>query len=500
WIRIDDPQTEKLWYVQNYLLACAARSGAVAPGLFGPWTVRDVSSWRGSYTNDYNFQQTFAAALSCNHAELLEPYLETIERMLPAARQCARELFEAEGIAFPHTAFPVNMLRQWHASEAYVCETPWLIQYFWERYEYTMDKQFLRKRAYPVIAECADFLASYAQPEGNGKYAFEPTRSPEHHGWIAGLPFNRNGTPELAFARYIFKAALKAADIVDDRSPRVSQWSKVLKGLPDYPRSRNQLGEIFLDCEPKPQVKDKLWPPVSQSFDKPRRPSKMPGNHGPWMIYNCPTSLLQVWPTGQIDMDSPSDELLTAIRTWHTAKFEGSNDIIIRHIIAARLGIPTLELFKREIAPRLMLNGSITCQMNELYEGGLLNKMFNYRANCVYTETFAYPLVINEMMMQSHNGVIKLFPTMDYYRKAEFHKLRARGGFLVSAAMDKGFPLWAKIAATVDGTCRIRKPWPTDHITVKDVDSDTPVRTRIENNDIVFETVKGKSYLLRPSI
>ncbi|MCH5374561.1 MAG: hypothetical protein JJ992_11330 [Planctomycetes bacterium] len=81
---------ERLWYMHNYLLACAARPGAVAPGLFGPWIVNDTSAWRGGYTTDYNFQQTFASALSCNHPELLEPYLETLERMLPAARQPRR--------------------------------------------------------------------------------------------------------------------------------------------------------------------------------------------------------------------------------------------------------------------------------------------------------------------------------------------------------------------------------------------------------------------------
>ena len=497
WIKIDDAQTERLWYVHNYLLACATRPGAIAPGLFGPWIVEDKSAWYGGYTMDYNLQQAFSAALSCNHPELLEAYLETIERMLPAARQCAKEMFESEGIAFPHQMFPVNMWRQWHACNAYVCETPWTVQHFWERYEHTMDEGFLRKRGYPVIADCADFLAGYVTPEGEGKYAFEPTKSPEHHHLLPGLPFNRNGTPELGFARYIFKAAIKAADVVGEDSPRVARWKKVLNGLPDYPRSRNQLGEIFLDCEATPPERH-FCPPVPNLAN--RRPSKLRGNHGPWMTYNCPTSLLQIWPAGQIDADSPPDELLTAIRTWHTAKFEGSNDLIMRHVAAARLGIPTLEQFKQEIAPRLMPNGSITLMMNPIFDKDAAETMYMYRKNGIYIESSAYPLVINEMMLQSQRGVIRLFPTMDYYRKAEFHTLRTRGGFLVSAEMDRGFVRWAEIVPTVAGTCRVRLPWPRHAVSVKNARSGAPVGARFEDNDLVFETAPDTSYRLEPVI
>jgi len=497
WVKIDDRETERLWYIHNYLLASAARPGAIAPGLFGPWIVEDKSAWHGGYVMDYNFEQTFAAALSCNHPELLEPYLETIESMLTAARQFAREVYEAKGIAFPHEIFPIDMRGQGHASATYVCETPWAVQQFWEYYEYTMDEAFLKERGYPVIAECADFLASYATPKGNGKYAFEPTRSPEHHRLMRGLPFNRNGSPELAFARYIFKAAIRGAAIVGDNSPRASKWKKVLNGLPDYPRFRNQLGEVFVDCEATPPEMH-FAPPVP--FVANARPSKRPGNHGPWMTYNCPTSILQIWPTGQIDMDSPLDELLTAIRTWLTLKCEGSNDLIIRHVAAARLGILTLEQFKREITPRLMPNGSITCMMNPLFEGAALSTIYMYRANGIYLENCAYPLVINEMMLQSHNGVIKLFPSMDFYRRAEFHDLRARGGFFVSAAMDRGFVLWAEIKSTVNGTCRLRLPWPPYAVSIKDMGSEAPINATFDGNDILFETVKGALYRLEPKI
>ncbi len=497
WITLDDPEVERLWYLHNYLLACAARPGAVAPGLFTPWIVPDYTAWNNAYVMDYNFQMTFAACLSSNHFELMQPYLDTIERMLPAARGFARDIYGCTGIAFPHEIYPIDMRREMHVTTAHVCETPWAVQYFWEYYLYTMDEDFLRRRAYPVLAECADFLADFATDEGNGKYAFYPTVSPEHHGNLPGLPYNRNGAPELAFARYTLQAALEGARRLGEESPRTRLWARVLAGLPDYPRMRNQLGDVYLDCEPTtPELH--FVPPVP--FSANARPSKTPGNHGPWMTYNVPTSLLQVYPADQIDTDSPLAELLTAIRTWETGKFEGSNDPILRHVMAARLGLVTLPDFMREIRPRLLPNGSITCQMNPLFPGEDPDYIYQYRAYGVYTENFSYPLVVNEMMLQSQRGVIKLFPTLDYYRTAEFHGLRARGGFVVSARAYRGFTEWAELEATADGPCRVRLPWPASGVSLQDADTGAAVEWKREGEDMVFAMRRGERRRLEPVV
>ena len=108
WMNIDDEEIQAMWYNYNYLLASATKPGAIAPGLFSPWIVNDESAWRGSYTIDYNFQQTYCAALSSNHPELMEPYFETVEEALPNAREIAKELYGKEGITFPHEMFPVK--------------------------------------------------------------------------------------------------------------------------------------------------------------------------------------------------------------------------------------------------------------------------------------------------------------------------------------------------------------------------------------------------------
>jgi len=139
--------------------------------------------------------------------------------------------------------------------------------------------------------------------------------------------------------------------------------------------------------------------------------------------------------------------------------------------------------------------------LDVFYEGYESHSYFVYcKTAGIYTENFAFPLVLNEMMLQSQNGVIKLFPSLDVQRKAEFRNFRARGGFLVSAAVDRGFVLWAEIMATMNQDCRGRLPWPPRFTTLTDTQTKETVQVRIEGNEVVFRASQARSYRLEPNL
>src|SRR6185295_2349670 len=45
----------------------------------------------------------------------------------------------------------------------------------------------------------------------------------------------------------------------------------------------------------------------------------------------------------------------------------------------------------------------------------------------------AVPMTVNEMLLQSYEGVLRIFPNWNPTKNASFHKLRAYGAFLVSS-------------------------------------------------------------------
>jgi len=65
---------------------------------------------------------------------------------------------------------------------------------------------------------------------------------------------------------------------------------------------------------------------------------------------------------------------------------------------------------------------------------------------------------VNEMLLQSHEGRIRLFAACPADYSGEF-RLSAEGGFVVHSQMESGKVLFAEIEAARDGVIRLVDPW-----------------------------------------
>ncbi len=77
----------------------------------------------------------------------------------------------------------------------------------------------------------------------------------------------------------------------------------------------------------------------------------------------------------------------------------------------------------------------------------------------IWFENFALPVVINECLMQSYKGTIRLFPNWPIQKDAEFHHLRAAGAFLVSASLKDGMVSKIEILSEAGSTLKMKLPW-----------------------------------------
>jgi hypothetical protein len=75
-------------------------------------------------------------------------------------------------------------------------------------------------------------------------------------------------------------------------------------------------------------------------------------------------------------------------------------------------------------------------------------------------ENVAGFLAVNEMLMQSHEGAIRLFPVWPKELDARFGDLRAVGAFLVSAELKGGKLSDARIRSEKGRDCTVVNPWP----------------------------------------
>ena len=158
------------------------------------------------------------------------------------------------------------------------------------------------------------------------------------------------------------------------------------------------------------------------------------------------------------------------------------------NISAARLGILDLEKFKRQINYTLLPNGTCSDKVLQIHGRYTNNTPFDYMAPMgLWFENFALPFVINECLMQSYNGELRLFPNWIIDTDAEFSTLRAVGAFLVSAKWSGGQVEWVEVLSEVGSTLTMLSPWESGAVC-----SRSDVETILTGERFIVETSPGE--------
>jgi alpha-L-fucosidase 2 len=487
-VSLADPELERLWYQNLYFLRCALRPGVTCPGLFANWSFGDIgTAWHGDYHMNYNTQQPFWVTFSSNHCDLNLPYVDLVDHLLPVSRAWAREFYEMEGACFPHSAYPTQMNIMPYPGPPWgweICETPWTVQGLWWHYLYTKDTELLRTRLFEPMEAATVFLVDYiSRPEARGpaaggvnprftddRWHVYPTVAPELFGLRDKLDLNADCLATLTLTRFLLRAYQQAcADlgIEGEKQDLLSRAREVLDRLPDYPTAPTPVGEVFVS---------------------------VPGAD-PSIVYNTPNSTMTVFPGEDHGLHAPGPGLEIARNSYRWQQNEGGNELVFLNFQAARMGLLDLEKFKRQVRYCLMPNGTcadMVLQTHGRYGEGL---PFDFMARMgVWFENFALPVVVNECLLQSYSGTIRLFPNWPREKDASFRTLRAVGAFLVSASLRNGVVEWVKITSERGGLLMLELPWSRARL-----QRAGQVAITLEGPELRMETTVGELLVLEPN-
>jgi len=446
-IAVDDEILERTWYRNLYFLRCSLRKGVTCPGLFANWSFEKIgTAWHGDYHMNYNTQQAFWASFSSNHTELHDPYVDMVEyTLLPMSKKWAKDYYNMRGAFFPHSAYPVKMTMSPYPVPGWgweVFETPWAVQSLWWHYTYTMDKEFLEKRAFGVIKEAVLFLVDYIKrPDARGKewgddnYHIYPSVPPELYGLRPGFDKNIDTLPDLTLTKFVFNAYLQSCKILqieENEKALTADVKDILTHLSDYPKTQSKHGEVFVTVK----------------------------GENPEIVYNVPASLMTVFPGEEHGLNSAKKDYQIAVNTYRNQQNEGGNELVFLNAQAARLGILDIEKFKRQIEYCRLPNGTCTDKALQIHGRYGNTTNFNFMANMgMWFENFSLPFVINECLLQGYDGKLRFFPNWPNKKDAEFRSLRTVGAFLVSAKRSDGQVEWIEVLSEAGGPLTIISPW-----------------------------------------
>lgn len=444
-VRLESSTLESAWYRNTYFIHCALRAGRRAPGIFGNWISGQVgTAWHGDYHMNYNTQQLYWGVFSSNRIASHGPYLDLVDELLPLSSMFASEYFELPGAYFPHSAYPVAMNAMPFPSPVWgweISETPWTVQSLWWHFLFTRDTELLERRLLKPLQAATEFMVSYLERGaasgerwGDDRRHIYPTVVPELYELTPDLAYNYDCILDLTLTRFLFSAYREALRALG-RSPESDQLGRragdLLGMLPDYSTARGEGGDVFVSV-----------------------PAESPD-----VVYNIPLAGATVFPGEEHSWRSPPELQERAKRSIREQRLEGGNELVFANLQRARMGIIDVGSLESQLRYCELPNGTYTDMLLEVF--GRYNDAtpFDFMADMgVWVENFAITAVVNEMLLQSSAGVVRVFPNDEPIGAAQFFNLRASGAFLVSASHDGERTEWIEIVGERGGCLRIAVP------------------------------------------
>ena len=465
-----DPGLDALYYqFGRYLLMSCSRRRGLPANLQGIWNEQLLPPWSSLIHHDCNVQMNYWLAENGNLTECTDPLFDYVERMIPAGRVAAQRLYGCRGVWFPLGSDPAaKCLKTGGNWSEWTGAAAWLAQHFWWHWEYTGDKEFLRKRVYPLHKEIAafyhDYLVKDARPDSPyfGKLVTVPSQSPENsfHGGLKPVSYCIGATMDFELIQEVFSHLIETSKILDTDAEKRLGWQSVLDHIPPLQIGKHGQLQEWLEDHEEAEVNHRhishlygLFPGDQITLEE--TPEFAQAARTSLLRRLTPASAISSWP---------------AARAWYACCWA-----------RLREGNPAYELLRGNLSNDVYIKRNLLSVINQA-------DLFQIDGN------LAGPAAMAEMLLQSHNQVIRLLPALpDAWPTGHIKGFRARGGFEVDITWRNGKLTKARIHSDLGLVCRIACA--------------TPVLVRYNGKVIAtreitarvceFDTRPGHSYLVQ---
>jgi len=293
-------------------------------------------------------------------------------------------------------------------------DAAWVMQNIWDHYAFTLDKDYLKTRAYPLLKELCehweDFLIEWPNPAGAGQATIlvsPKSVSPEHGPLAEGNSYEQQLVYDL-FTNYI-----EASIALDrDREFRKKVESMRSRLLGPQIGSWGQLQEWAED--------------IDSPDDKHRHLSHLIAVHPGRQI--SPVTTPKLAEAAKVSMNARGDGATGWSKAW-----------------------------KINIWARLHDGKRAYKILHEQIQRNYFDNLLGFHPPFQIDTNFGYASGVCEMLMQSHMGVVHLLPALpSAWPTGEVTGLKARGGFVVDMEWKDGSLTEVKIESLKGAPLNIR--------------------------------------------
>jgi alpha-L-fucosidase 2 len=454
----DHDLEELLFHYARYLMISSSRPGTLPANLQGIWNESNKPVWRCDYHSDVNTEMNYWFVDAANLSECFLPLADWLSSIREPRRDATFVELGKPGWALrAENGLFGGSTWQWSKGDA-----AWLAQNLWDHYAFTLDKDYLRSRVYPVQRDLCEFWFADLKELPSGKLVSPLGYSPEHGPHEDGVSFDQQLVWDLFSNTIEASEALSVdeafrAELVEKRErllgPQIGRWG--------------QLQEWMVDRD--------------NPNDDHRHVSHMIAVHPGRQI--SPTTTPELAEAARISLNARPDGSTGWSMAWKAALWARLHE-----------GERAYQLVNRMFVDGAKLTANIDAGAElDRHAGGIMGNLLDAHPPFQIDGNFGYAAAVCEMLVQSHLGHIQLLPALPKaWKDGEFVGLRARGGFELDLRWQDSKPQTLTVRSQRGGDFRLR---------LKDGDSlvniDTSETIRQEGAYAVIETEPNDALFLR---
>ncbi|MBD3351244.1 MAG: hypothetical protein GF364_07135 [Candidatus Lokiarchaeota archaeon] len=467
-VSIPDSKLENLFYLELYKLGSSSRKGKLPCSLQGLWTKDGtMPPWSGDYHLDMNIQETYWPTYPTNHLDVAEPLNRFLLGNKKRFEENCQNFFGFKGV---HSGCAIGRNGErvfgYYTAEYWPGNIVWAVHNLWLYWRFTWDKRFLKRRLLPYLEDCFSTYSHLLEEDENGYLCLPISYSPEYY---ENQPksWGKNATGEIGLIRFLIHALKEAYAILQIDNDREEYFEKLLYEL-DYPADLSGF---------------QIYEGEQLNFS-----------------HRHFSHLMPIHPLGLVTRDGDRDDQyliessLKKIREMGTGNWTGWSWPWMS-LIASRAG-------NGEMAWKMLQDYFCFITPNSFHINGDPRKfgLSHFTYNPMTLEAgFCSIAAVSEMLIQSWNGIIRIFPTIpEFWKDAYFQSLRTERAFLIDALLLNRKILFVKIKSLAGNECIIENSF---GFKTKLFDQKfSEMKTFKQTEMLKFNTVKGETYFIARSL